>query len=199
MINVRVALAGLAALVLGAPGAQYVHAADETPAAVIALSSNCLMGGTAGGRWVKAGEMAGMLKGGERYSVYGVDSIFGSATGEKPKPMAPEGEPCREVREVAVKPTPGKEASLAIGGQWNALPRPVRKVSNSNRTYVDMLRGFLKQNGIPSNDAQPSQTLLADLDGDGTIEVLIGATKFREARAQPPKRAIIPPCFCSRS
>ena len=79
MINVRAAAVAVAFLSMGAWAAQSVNAVDETPAAVIALSSNCLMGGAVGGRWVKGAEMAEMLRGGERYSVYGLDSKLGSA------------------------------------------------------------------------------------------------------------------------
>lgn len=176
MIRFRVRIAGMACLIVGASGAPGAHAAEEAPVAVIALSSNCLIGGTTAGRWIDAIRMAELLKGGERYRLFGVKGFIGEVRGEKPKAAPPEEEPCSDLREVSVNPSPDKDASIAIGGQWNALPRPVQVLSNSIAAYRDVLARVLAQNGIKSSDAAPAQTLRVDLDGDGTMEVLIAAS-----------------------
>jgi hypothetical protein len=184
MIRIYVATAGLACLCVGAFG---VRAGEETPAAVLALSSSCLIGGTTGGHWTKAIDLAARLKGGERYRLYGLKGFIGEATGAKPDPPGPEDEPCADMRTVQIDPAPNKDASLAISGQWNALPRPVQILSNSIGTYRDALRRVLAQNGIQSSGAAPDQTLRADLDGDGTMEILIAASKHAGGDGTPAK------------
>lgn len=54
-------------------------------------------------------------------------------------------------------------------------PRSVKLLSNSNSTYVTVLKKFLSKNGIASR-ARITKVVMTDLDGNGTQEVIIEAS-----------------------
>lgn len=55
------------------------------------------------------------------------------------------------------------------------FPRAVKVLSNSNSTYVGVLKKFLSKNGIASK-ARITKVVMTDLDGNGTQEVIIEAS-----------------------
>lgn len=137
----------------------------------------CVMGGVRGGRWLEAEEMARLLRGGERYNLYSLTRRLGARTGGKP---ASQGPPCTETMYVeSLAPEGRGKGVIAVGGNWNALPRVPRVESNDAPAYRALVAGLLRRNGIARPEVNIVRVLRVDLDGDGTDEVLINATRVK--------------------
>ena len=70
--------------------------------------------------------------------------------------------------------------TVGLNAGWQAYPRQVEKLSNHNATYLQALTDYLTANGVESPDSRIEQIVRADLDGDGTDEILLAATRFVE-------------------
>lgn len=137
----------------------------------------CVMGGVSNGNWVKAEEMAPLMKGGERYTLYSMTRRIGVRTGAKP---ASEGAPCDEtmyVKNLAPKNAEGD--LIAVGASWNALPRIPKVGSTRSPAYRAAVADLLRRNRIRRPQVNIVKVLRVDLDGDGTEEVLINATRAK--------------------
>src|SRR5215210_7960833 len=100
--------------------AQSIHPIVDT-------GEGCLVGGLSEGKWLEADAVTPMLKGGERYRLYTLTKTVGDVVGEKPESM---GEPCSDTQRV--KFTVQTEPGIAVGGDWNALPRVPRMMSTND-------------------------------------------------------------------
>ena len=161
------ALAALAcgwSLTAGAALAQGVHPVVDT-------EEGCLIGGLSGGRWLEADAVKTMLKGGERYRLYTLTKTVGEVVGERPESV---GEPCSETQHV--KFTVPTEPGVAVGGDWNALPRVPRLMSTAGPVYRRLVAAVLRRHGFVRPKINITQLMRVDLDGDGREEVLLSAT-----------------------
>ena len=137
----------------------------------------CVMGGVRSGKWLKAEEMAPLMQGGERYNVYNLTRRVGVRTGVKP---ASEGPPCSDTMYVKnMSPKEGDRGLIAVGGNWNALPRVPKVESRRSAVYRAAVAGLLRRNGIRRPQINIVKVLRVDLDGDGTDEILINATRAK--------------------
>ncbi|MDT4897645.1 MAG: hypothetical protein QOH25_2722 [Acidobacteriota bacterium] len=138
---------------------------------IVDVNENCLMGGISAGKWLEADALAPLLKGGERYRLYTLTKALGETTGANPNSA---GEPCNETKEVAFSPK--VEDGIAVGGQWNALPRVPRALSTKDPAYRQVVANILRRHGFVRPKINITQILRIDLDGDGIEEVLVSAT-----------------------
>jgi hypothetical protein len=76
-------------------------------------------------------------------------------------------------------PDDALQIGLSADG-WNVLPRPVTVQRATPPAYQQALRAFLDARGLRHAPLGLTQVVRADLDGDGTEEVLLGATTPRE-------------------
>jgi hypothetical protein len=123
------------------------------------------------GKWLEADAVKTMLKGGERYRLYTLTKTVGDIVGGKPESM---GEPCSETQ--GVKFTVQTEPGVAVGGDWNALPRVPRVMSTNDAVYRRLVAGILRKHGFARPKVNITQVIRIDLDGDGREEVLLSAT-----------------------
>ena len=157
--------------------AMFALPSREAPApqsgvhAIVDIKSGMLFGGTAGGKWIGPGHLAPRLAEGDSYRLYGMTRALGPATGSKP--VSP-GAPCEDNRIVSLHPN-GNHSGIAIGGAWNAMPRPVRQEDVRQPVYQQAARAILAKAGMGRARVHITQILRADLDGDGQDEVLICA------------------------
>jgi len=142
-------------------------------------SAGCLLGGKLGERWLKPGETASLLRGGETYRLYTMTRFIGTATGSKPEKSGKPGGSPEYVVQMAPLPV-GQEEIVAIGGQWNALPRVPRLASPDQEIYKEVVADFLKKKGMKNPKVKITQVILIDLDGDGVEEVLVTADTYAE-------------------
>ncbi len=151
-----------------------------------------LLGASAGGQWLKPKEAAGLIPGGESYRLYTLAGEAEGGVGGKPTKGEVEG-PCGDTLYVTLTPFPqGRGSLVAVGGPWNAMPRPVKIGSTEVQAYKDAAAEILRGRGIANPKVILTQVLRVDLDGDGREEVLVSATnyeRFKEGGLTPNSRA----------
>jgi hypothetical protein len=184
MAGLRLVVVALTVLIFGSglhPAAAV--AADVYP--IVAFhdfynegrSTGYFLGGFTGGQWVKPEAAAGLLPGGEHYRLYSLGGEGGDSVGSKPA-KGEEG-PCSDTWYVTLSPFPQKRGSLvAVGGPWNAMPRPVKLTSTEQQVYQEAAATILKSQGIANPKVNLTQVIRVDLDGDGLEEVLVSATHY---------------------
>ena len=111
---------------------------------------------------------------GESYHVYGFNRPLGLATGGKPKP----GELPHEGLHIVPLVKAPKGGVIALGAEWNALPRRARLTSTDQPVYIKAVAEFLEARGLKEPKVKITQIVRVDLDGDGEEEVLISGTNY---------------------
>lgn len=156
-----------AALLTGAP--------DPTSQPLVDTHVGCLLGGSAGGKWLQAADIAEKLSGGERYRVVTLSGQTEAATGQKPESA---GAACAGTLDVELKPAPGEDSrAIAVGGSWSPVPRAVQNISGSRQQYGKLLQAASNKLGVRTTPVV-QQVLKADLDGDGKDEVIAVIRNF---------------------
>jgi hypothetical protein len=135
-----------------------------------------LLGGSAGGQWLKPDAATELITGGENYRLYTLTGEVGNSVGGKP---ARGEDACADTLYVTLAPFPAGRGSLvAVAGPWNAMPRPVKIASPEAQVYKDAAAQLLRRKGIDNPKVILTQVLQVDLDGDGVEEVLVSATNY---------------------
>ncbi|MDQ2800656.1 MAG: VCBS repeat-containing protein [Armatimonadota bacterium] len=165
-------LAVIAAVTLMGTTSREASAPQAGVHPIVDVQSGMLFGGTVNGRWTGPRHLAPRLTEGGSYRLYGLTRVLGHATGGKATSL---GAPCEDNRIVSLHPN-GNQAGIAVGGDWNALPRPVRAESVRQPVYQSAVRALLESHGLRRARVNIRQVLRCDLDGDGVEEVLICAS-----------------------
>ncbi len=139
--------------------------------------SGYLLGGIQNGNWVDAATTAASLKGGESYSFYSDISFLGKSIGTIPGAGA---HSCPDMKGITLDPLPQVIPAIAIGGEWNALPRVPQDISTENWIYLQAVNDLLTDNGIVDPKVQLTRVLKTDLEGDGVDEIIMAASYFYE-------------------
>lgn len=140
-----------------------------------------LLGGARDGAWVPAEQAVAALQGGEMYHAYSPLRVAGPVVGGAPEPA---GDVCPGSFLVRLDP-PREEAAIALGADWNALPRLPERIGPASPVDRAAVEAFLRARGLAAPDVRIDRILRVDLDGNGTTEVLIGATRSTHAPADP--------------
>lgn len=139
------------------------------------VEAGYLLGGSQNRKWIGAKATATGLKSGATYRVF--SATRGLGTGKATKPQS-QGAPCPDTLWSKISPDFSKRnAQFALGGAHNPLPRTFANEKPDNFVYRALVASILKSKGIVKPDVQLSQVWRVDLDGDGTQEVLITATR----------------------
>jgi hypothetical protein len=142
-----------------------------------------LLGGWAGGQWLKSEAATGLIPGGEQYRLYTLTGEVGASTGSKPA-KGEEG-PCSYTLYVKLTPFPAGHGSLvAVGGPWNAMPRKLKIASTEAQAYREAAAALLKRKGIVNPKVNLTQVIQVDLDGDGVEEVLVSASNYQRFKPE---------------
>ena len=142
-----------------------------------------LLGGSAGGQWLKPEAAAGLIPGGESYRLYTLTGEVGNSVGGKPA-KGEEG-PCSDTLYVTLTPFPAGRGSLvAVAGPWNAMPRAVKIAGTAPQVYKDAAAEILRGKGIANPSVHITQVIRVDLDGDGEEEVLVSAANYARFKPQ---------------
>jgi hypothetical protein len=108
-----------------------------------------LLGGSAGGQWLKPEAAAPLIPGGEHYRLYTLTGEAGASVGRKPA-KGEEG-PCSDTWYVTLAPFPkGLGSMVAVGGPWNAMPRALKITSTEQRVYKEAAAEILKSQESPT-------------------------------------------------
>jgi hypothetical protein len=141
---------------------------------VLEVETGFLIGASRKGKWLKAADTVKDLRGGEEYRLYSATKFVGASKGGK---LESEGEPCPDVLKVSLKEH-GTDAVIAIGADWNALPRTPVFASTTQPAYQTAIHDFLVSKGIKNPQVKVTQVVRIDLEGDGTEEALVSATNY---------------------
>ncbi|WP_424951430.1 FG-GAP repeat domain-containing protein [Deinococcus sp.] len=103
----------------------------------------------------------------------------------------PGAAPCLEIVFLDFKvPASSPEFLLVTSPELKVRPRPVEVLPTTGAVYRESVRAELLRRGLKSPVLNIDSVTRADLDGDGTLEVIIGASHFRQASgdvALPPR------------
>jgi hypothetical protein len=157
---------------------------DELTAILVGFSSGggtsasgLLLGGSRGESWLSAEEID--YPEGSPFWLYTADGFIGMASGGLPYPASVQ---CPGVRYADMSPAPaGGQEVIALGGGWDAMPRPVEFLPTDRPEDIQQIRDHLYTNGLNSSPVELQQVLRADLLGDGGPETLLVASHFQVA------------------
>lgn len=155
-------------------------ATQTKPAAIIArteewMNSFFLVGGSLNGSWVNNEEMAAALAADQDYQLYTAFEIAGGQQGQ-----SLEDDPRCQEYFVTLAPSAIPQNAVGVAGDWPVLPRTPQELAADSEVYLEAVAGWLV-------DQAPSQPVViidkiwrVDIEGDGTDEVFINATRFVE-------------------
>jgi hypothetical protein len=138
----------------------------------------CLLGSAPDGAWRDADATAPLLRGGETYQLYGPTGALSSATGEAPLPA--EAGPCEGTYWITFPDVAPEQPSVALDAAAEALPREAQAQDTTQEVYRQAAAEVLRQQGISEPEVNIVQLFRVDLEGDGTEEVLLSATRYAE-------------------
>lgn len=158
---------------------QAKEAAVQMPAALV-------LGGWQGGAWRKAPQVQAPWP--VRWQVLMLGRAAGSAG--LSRPATENGGPCAETLFTTPQTRPQAKArggvfQVMVPAGLRAQPRPVTVWPNSSATYRAIVRQELQKLGFRNPQPHINTILRADLDGDGTQEVLIEASNIGLKRFYP--------------
>ena len=132
------------------------------------------MGAVKDGVWLAVEDAAPLLQPLEDYVLYSSQARQGSAVGGEPveEPI------CPSFWSVPIEHPAGLAA--ALGADWNALPRVPQEVEINDPQAAQQVRDFLTAQGISQPDVKVQRILQVDLEGDGSQEFLVAASRFTE-------------------
>ncbi|WP_105619878.1 hypothetical protein [Vallitalea okinawensis] len=134
-----------------------------------------LLGGYSEGSWYEASEIYQEIQGGNKYKIYGLNGYIGEGVGKKPILQKDEAwEPVKIY--IKCKEELTNDDYIALNSNYNAMPRIPIMQSNESKTYKEIVKEILMNNGmdesIPINIIQ---NIKIDLEGDGVDEVIVMA------------------------
>lgn len=135
-----------------------------------------LLGAWTAGAWLDAPRTASRLRGGEVYR-----PLLPSGPGAPVRggQAAPFGDPCDVAFRVKVTPAAAPTTfRLFTSGNLNAWPRRVVSLPTTNAAYREIVRGELVKRGLRSPRVRLLGLTRADLDGNGSQEVIVEAASF---------------------
>lgn len=169
----------MAALMAAAVAAMADPAGAQAQVApVAAVQGNglqCLLGGVADGRLVDPESAAKGMRGGERYTLFGVTGRAGQATGTRPA-SAPD-DVCQDMQALELSPLPPGAPLVAVGGAAARLPAKLEPLGTTQPVYRQAMADLLRAEGIDKPELRLTRVIRTDFEGDGTDEVILEATR----------------------
>ncbi|MEF2279738.1 hypothetical protein V3W47_15690 [Deinococcus sp. YIM 134068] len=137
-----------------------------------------LLGVWEGGRWLGDGNAARRVRAGATYRVQGLSGPATTARGGRAEYF---GVPCENAFGVALTPEvrPANFTVVTPTGV-RTRPRPVTVLPTTGAVYREAVRAELVRRGLPNPVVHLTRVVRADLDGNGTDEVIVEASRFAE-------------------
>ncbi|KAB8140191.1 peptidoglycan-binding protein [Chloroflexia bacterium SDU3-3] len=148
--------------------------------AVVDISRKIVIGLVNNGSWVKAEVGAPYLLPATYISLgqgSGPLRFAGSAAKPKDDPI------CTWLYSVEVTDGQSPSERFALGADWQPMPRPVTEVPVTTASLVPPVEAALQKLGLSQPKVQITRAIQADIDGDGTSETAVAATKYGEGTA----------------
>jgi peptidoglycan hydrolase-like protein with peptidoglycan-binding domain len=148
--------------------------ANPSFAFVLDSQTKFLLGGSSNGAWYDPKDAATQLLGQEQYRLYTLAGQAGIARGSQAQGADPG--PCEHIFTVELDPQPS-ERTIAVASDWDPLPRTPRQVEPSPELQ-QALTTWLTQQGIAQPELKITQSYEIDLQGDGSPEIVLAATRY---------------------
>lgn len=151
--------------------------AQKTAVPIVELKIKGLLGGAENGRWLTPVQIAAKMKAKTEFALIGPRGAEegGVAFGSR----AEIEDVCQDFYRINLELN--QEAGVAIGsnGGWSPVPRVPQAIPIGNQTYRAAVANFLKKKGIVKPTVKITQIYRIDLEGDGSEEVIIAATFYK--------------------
>ncbi|WP_189072564.1 hypothetical protein [Deinococcus sedimenti] len=178
-------LAGLLTLTPGTAWAAAPAGLHPVLATLPGSGGTYLLGGWQDGRWLTDAQTRARMTGAATYTRLTLGAAPGRVQGGQPGPLGAPEEPCSET--LAVTLTPAREGlAILTSARLNAQPRAVTALPTRNATYEAAVRTELTRRGLRNPQVSITRLIRTDLDGNGTQEVLIEASRFQERNGDFP-------------
>ncbi len=150
------------------------------PAAIIArveggVNSFLLVGGSQNGSWVSAADMVDVIAADTKYQLYTAFEIENHVTGQE----LTFARLCDQ-HFITIDPPFTSQSAVGISGEWDVLPRTPLELSTNSEVYLRAVTAWQ----IEQAPSKPIPTIdkiwRFDVEGNGTDEVFINATRFTE-------------------
>ena len=173
---------GLGGQAVAPPGLHPV--ALLSPGAGPGPGSALVLGAWEGGRWRDTASIRTRFPAQATWRVQALGSAATTVRGTRRLDWG--GVPCEatgflELPNVA----PTRAYRLATSPALNTRPRPVEALPTTSATYRNIVRDELLRLGVKNPVVNLTAVIRADLDGNGTREVILAASHFREKGAAP--------------
>ncbi|MEP6903232.1 MAG: hypothetical protein ABJA66_15895 [Actinomycetota bacterium] len=149
--------------------------AQQKVVPILDLKVGGLLGGIENGKYLDAKTTFAKLKGEINYSVYG---LTGKKDFELTAKIDAPGDPCDDFYTFDQKQENSTGVAIGDGNRWDPLPRPLKPISLTDKTYLKVVSDILRLKGLPKAKAVLEQAVKVDLDGDGVDEVLLTASLY---------------------
>lgn len=171
--NVSITTAGIAEeLTLPVTTSPVLPPASPGIHPLIDATQGYLIGGIAQQRWLDHTAMRRFWPATASYRLYSLTHAFGAARGARRQAESYFGE-------ITLQPTVRTNAmAMGLAASWNALPRRPQTRNAQSATYQRITRDMLRRYGMPAAPVHVEQAVQVDLDGDGTEELLICASRL---------------------
>ncbi|HEX9061921.1 MAG TPA: hypothetical protein VF941_17220 [Clostridia bacterium] len=168
---------------------QQVH--DDKTNKVNPIVCSYIIGGYASEQWLDVDNTFKQLKGDEKYKIYKMTECLGEGKGLSKEDITEDVQGAqpkvniRFGRDTFKVKLPNATSSdyplnfsnqIAIGADWNALPRIPKVQSNNIDAYKNVIAGVIGKHGFSSNQVSLKQVLKIDIEGDGVDEVVLTAS-----------------------
>lgn len=159
---------------------------------VLITHNNYLIGGTQNGKWLTEAEVLTNIKKPTKF--FGFDSF----KSEKPSDIYGTiseqmgcgayffyfGEIAEVPQEVSFDASLKPILAIGANAKWNPLPRMPKKIALTDKTYQKIALDFLKTKGMKINSVKLENIVSIDLEGDGTDEIFIEATNYKNKNGE---------------
>jgi hypothetical protein len=164
-------------LILLLAGGTIFTSAQQKVVPILEMKVGGILGGVQNGKFLDAKTTAAALKGGEDYELYSMmGHEEGTMPGAKPKN---DQDVCTDFYYIDFEdPRPESGVVLGDGYRWNPVPRVPKPLSLTDKTYAKIASDYLRTKGIVTAKPVLTQLYRVDLEGDGSDEVILTATKY---------------------
>jgi hypothetical protein len=169
-------IVSVVAAALAAGFSSVLAQSDAVPIADTGVGG--LMGGVQNHRWLSPEQMGPLLGQRSEFVLIGPDGIEeGGVTWGVKEP--PSQDICQDLVGVEFELESHEGVAVGTGAKWSLVPRPVRPVDVTSPVYKKVVADLLRTKGLPHALVKILRIYRVDLDGDGSEEVLIEATNFK--------------------
>lgn len=163
-----------------APEETPTQIAPAQPAAIIARTEDgpnsfYMVGGSQNGHWLSGEDMAAFLAANQAYNLY---SAFGFEGEQQAESLV--FEPICDDHFVSFNPLTNPQSVVGVTGDWPVLPRTPQTLPTDTEVYLKAVADWLIEQAPSQPIVVIDKIWRVDIEGDGTDEVFISATRFAE-------------------